>query len=52
MSPFAQNRHDTVASDTPRAKRHHNPPLGEGGGVKGYNRLVGARSAALEWSAS
>jgi hypothetical protein len=38
----------TPLADPPRAKRHHNAPLGEGGGVKGCNRLAGARSAALE----
>jgi hypothetical protein len=35
-------------ADPPRAKRHHSDRLGETGGVKGCNRLAGARSAALE----
>jgi hypothetical protein len=49
MSPGAQSRHDTPwSADTPPAKRHPRAPLGESGGVKGYNRLAGARSAALE----
>ena len=40
MSPGAQSRNDTLRpADTPPAKRHHRPPLGEGGGVKGCNRF-------------
>jgi hypothetical protein len=44
MSP-ARKVEKTPLMDTPRAKRHHTSPLGENGGVKGCNRLAGARSA-------